>query len=221
MISHFEQPEVRRPKPVGHSCLLRIELDGPKPAIWRRLVVPTNANLGWLHAVFQISMGWTNSHLHLFQMGDKIIADPSFDEDRFEEEPESLDETKVRLGDLFTLTGETMIYRYDLGDSWHHLVTAEELPDIAATSGRKAICIEGERACPPEDCGGCDGYASLLEVLRDREHPEHKEKHEWLGRPFDPEHFLKSEINRWLGKLPWPRVTEAALRKTLMARFGE
>jgi len=26
-------------------------------------------------------------------------------------------------------------------------------------------CLEGERACPPEDCGGILGYKDLLEIL--------------------------------------------------------
>jgi Plasmid pRiA4b ORF-3-like protein len=45
---------------------LKVTLMGTKPVIWRRLLVPGNANLGWLHAVLQVAMGWTNSHLDHF-----------------------------------------------------------------------------------------------------------------------------------------------------------
>lgn len=40
------------------------------PPVWRRLEVPGNAHLGWLHAVLQVAVGWTNSHLHLFALKD-------------------------------------------------------------------------------------------------------------------------------------------------------
>jgi len=48
---------------------LKIALNLIKPAIWRRLSVPGNASLGWLHAALQLAMGWTNSHLHQFEVG--------------------------------------------------------------------------------------------------------------------------------------------------------
>jgi hypothetical protein len=41
---------------------------------------------------------------------------------------------------------------------------------------------------------------------------------EWLGGPFEAEAFDLEDINRWLGKLKWPRVTEAQLRKVIMGR---
>ena len=44
----------------GDFQILRIELEGIQPAIWRTLVVPKSANLGWVHAVIQVAMGWTN-----------------------------------------------------------------------------------------------------------------------------------------------------------------
>ena len=40
--------------------------------------------------------------------------------------------------------------------------------------------------------------AELLEVLKEREHPEHEEMVEWLGGEFDPEEFNLKEINRQL-----------------------
>ncbi len=41
---------------------------------------------------------------------------------------------------------------------------------------------------------------------------------EWLGRPFDPAAFDQAKVDSWSGKLKWPRVTEAQLRKVLMGR---
>ena len=85
---------------------------------------------------------------------------------------------------------------------------------------RRAVCFDGARACPPEDCAGVPGYADLLEALQNRKHPEHKAMKEWLGRPFEGEHFAAKDVNRWLAKLGWTGVTEAGLRKVLLARDG-
>lgn len=51
------------------------------------------------------------------------------------------------------------------------------------------MCIDGKRACPPDDCGGVWGYEHLLKVINDPEHEEHEEMPEWLGGKFDPEYF--------------------------------
>ena len=109
-------------------------------------------------------------------------------------------------------------YEYDFGDSWEHQITVEKIlpPDAAAAT--VALCLDGARACPPEDCGGVWGYTDLLKILKNRKHPEHGSMTEWLGRPFDAEAFDPAKANRWLRKLKWPCVTEAQLRKVLMAR---
>lgn len=83
---------------------------------------------------------------------------------------------------------------------------------------KRAHCFEGHRACPPEDCGSVPGYQELLAALRDPKHPEHRRLKQWLGRPYDPEAFSVEQANRFLAKLPWPKVTESALRKLLIAR---
>ena len=76
---------------------LKVSLEGIEPTIWRRLQVPGNASLGWLHAVVQVAMGWTNSHLHQFVVGKQIYSDPSFDLDEFEDEPRVLDEDATAI----------------------------------------------------------------------------------------------------------------------------
>ena len=77
--------------------------------------------------------------------------------------------------------GPLMRYTYDFGDDWYHTVVFEDYTESeAATSG--PICIGGANACPPEDCGGAEGYMQLLEALGDDTHPEHEEMTEWGGR---------------------------------------
>jgi len=195
---------------------LKIVLLGAKPPIWRRLQVPGDANLGWLHAVVQTAMGWTNSHLHHFLTQDARYADPGMNEDPFLDESPDRNENEFTLMQIAPEAGTRFGYEYDFGDSWEHEITVEKI--LPPGEGKTAQCMAGAGACPPEDCGGIWGYAELLKALKNPRHPEHKHMKEWLGGPLDPVAFDKEEINLWLGKLKWPRVTEAHLRNVLMGR---
>lgn len=94
------------------------------------------------------------------------------------------------LSDILPATGErfTFRYEYDFGDSWNHEVTFEGIHP-AKPQHEYPLCVKGERACPPEDCGGFLGYFEILEACRDPKHAEHKTVRKWLGGPFDPEKF--------------------------------
>ena len=215
MISQIQSTGGRASAPVYQ---LKVVLTGSKPAVWRRLQVPDNCNFGWLHAVLQVAMGWTNSHLHHFLTAEARYSDPRHHQDEgFGEKPDR-DETKTMLAQAAPAEGAQFGYEYDFGDSWEHEITVEKIlpPDAAVST--VALCLEGARACPPEDCGGVWGYDNLLKILKNRKHPEHKSMLEWLGRPFDAEAFDLAKTNAWLGKLKWPRVTEAQLGKVLMGR---
>ncbi len=58
---------------------LKITLRGTTPPVWRRILVPGDITLDQLHRVFQIVMGWTDSHLHQFHVGDVRYGDPTVD----------------------------------------------------------------------------------------------------------------------------------------------
>jgi hypothetical protein len=197
---------------------LEIALEGIVPPIWRRLQVPGSANLGWLHAVIQVAMGWTNSHLHQFKLDGKYYSDPRHHFAEYEGDPEILDERKFTLQQLAPRVKNTLGYEYDFGDSWEHELTVAKILPPDDDADTTALCLDGARACPPEDCGSTGGYTNLLKILKNRKHPEHKTMKGWLGRPFDAEAFDLAHTNLWLRKLKWPRVTEAQLRQVLMGR---
>lgn len=111
-------------------------------------------------------------------------------------------------------------YAYDFGDSWELEIRVEKIVPAEHSMPTTAVCMDGARACPPEDCGGAWGYADLLESLADPKHPEHRNMKKWLGRRFDPEAFDLGRINLSLRGLKWPSVTEAQLRKVLMSQDG-
>ena len=97
MIANIEATAGKAGAPIYH---LKVVLNGTKPPIWRRLQVPGNANLGWLHAVLQVAVGWTNSHLHQFKVGEHCYSDPRHHFTEFEGDPEILDERKFILQQL-------------------------------------------------------------------------------------------------------------------------
>jgi hypothetical protein len=55
---------------------LRIELLHIQPLIWRRLLVPSSISLPDLHLAIQGAMGWTDSHLHQFEIDGKSYGEP-------------------------------------------------------------------------------------------------------------------------------------------------
>ncbi|MCH1928474.1 plasmid pRiA4b ORF-3 family protein, partial [Shewanella sp. C31] len=63
-----------------------------------------------------------------------------------------------------------------------------------APNTRYPLCTAGERACPPEDVGGPEGYGTFLEALSDPKHPEHDEYQRWIGGSFDPERFDPAKV---------------------------
>jgi len=217
MISPIESTAGKAKAPTYH---LKIVLMDSNPPIWRRLQVPANANLGWLHAVLQLAMGWTNSHLHQFNVGGRCYSDPRQLSAEYQDEPEVLDESKSTLRQVVPDEGAQFGYEYDFGDSWTHAISVEKILPPDPPLATFALCLAGARACPPEDCGGVWGYADLLKILKNRKHPEHKSMKEWIGGSFDAECFEITQTNRWLRKLKWPRVTEAQLRNVLLARHG-
>jgi len=64
-------------------------------------------------------------------------------------------------------------------------------------SSRSALQENGPAT---EDCGGPHGFAELLDILRNPDHPEHKDRLDWLGDDFDPERLDLNEVNRKLSR---------------------
>ena len=177
----------RRPaQTLGLLDQFKITLLDIKPAIWRRIQVP-DCTLADLHEYIQAAFGWWNYHLHQFEIDGVSYGPPEPDGMDFGLEME--DESEVVLSTLLPKAKRKArwVYEYDFGDGWRHEVLFEGHPPLE--EGQKyPMCVEGERACPPEDCGGPWGYVDYLAALADPEHEQHEELLEWRG-PFDPEGF--------------------------------
>lgn len=174
----------------GDVFQLNVTLQGIKPPVWRRVLVDGASTLDQVHEVIQAAFGWWNYHLHEFEAGDARYGVPDEDYNpEYDFGPPTIDEGQVRL-DSIAGEGSKLDYTYDFGDDWRHRIVVEQV--LAADDGAPVTvpaCVDGRRACPPEDCGGPWGYEELLAILADASHPEHAERREWLGRPFDPAAF--------------------------------
>jgi len=171
---------------------LKITLKESRPPIWRRFQVRSDVTLAKLHRIIQEVMGWFDGHLHQFIVGRIYYGVPDPDD-----LSETRDERKVRLDQILSVPGRKIVYEYDFGDGWEHEIVLEKIlsPDPKTRYPR---CLDGARACPPEDCGGIYGYADFLEAIRNPEHEEHEEMLEWIGGEFDQEEFDLEAVNQSL-----------------------
>lgn len=185
--SRFRQPD--------DVFQLRVALVDIEPPIWRRLLVPQDVFLSRLHRILQATMGWKDHHLHQFLVGEVRFAEP---DDEYL--PGPIDYRNVALNQIAPRKGATCVYEYDFGDSWEHLIEVEE--ELPVESGTMPVpyCVDGQRACPPEDAGGPSGYERLLEALRDPSDEEHEHLRRWAGPRFEPEAFDVDAVNRRLAR---------------------
>jgi hypothetical protein len=184
------------PRPVSQTALqLRAQLNRVDPVVWRRLLVPGAVHLGKLDLMVQAAMGWTNSHLHCFRIG-KLSYGPV---DDLTDGVIDRDEKTLTVSEAFEVE-RRVVYEYDFGDSWEHDVVVEDRL-TSRLALKFAVCLDGQNACPPEDCGGARGYRSMLESLADASDDEHDSYLTWLGGPFDAAAFSLAEANAALQRV--------------------
>ena len=103
------------------------------------------------------------------------------------------------------LAGMRAQYEYDFGDGWEHDVELEAV-GLRVPSAKYPRCLAGERACPPEDCGGPPGYERLLEILANPAHEEYDEMLEWVGGQFDANAFAAERVRFDNPKVRWRKA---------------
>ena len=172
---------------------------GIEPPIWRRFLVPASVDLHQLHQILQVIMGWQNSHLHQFVLGADVYADPEMEPEG--EMGQMKDEHQFKLGEVLPREVTAITYEYDFGDRWKHLVLVEKIIFPDEPVEERLTCIEGERACPPEDCGGFHGYAEVLDIIFSPAHPDYEAMLDWTGKDFNPEIFNLQTVNARLKEL--------------------
>jgi len=179
---------------------LSITLDEIAPTIWRRFWIPGNRSLIALHHTIQAVMGWTDAHLHEFQIAGVRYATPDPDDN-----PDAVvvDERQTLLHKA--LNGISRFgYLYDFGDGWQHTLIVEDVQPLHDEDAAYAYIDAGARACPPEDAGGVTGYQGFLDQLA--KNPKSRQVREflrWAGEDFDPDRFDRHAANATLLRMAW------------------
>ncbi len=175
---------------------IKVTLLGTDPPVWRRLLVPAHLTLAQLHDVLQAAMGWEDSHLHEFCIGRERFGKPNPEDLLMGTQPVN-DERTAPLATVLGRIGAKAMYTYDFGDSWEHRIVLEKrLP--ADPKLTYPLCTGGQRACPPEDCGGIVGYYNLLDAIGDPNHDDHEDMLDWIGDDYDAEAFSLDDVNHAL-----------------------
>lgn len=172
---------------------LKILLKHSKPPIWRRILVKSEISFYELHFTIQLAMGWTNSHLYEFEIDEYIIGEPLDEPDEFDTN-EIIDSELIFLEEVVAQGTTRFDYNYDMGDFWQHTIEVEGVLPLKDDTYYPR-CIKGKGNCPPEDCGGIPGFIYFLEVLKNKNHPEHETMIEWTGGTYDPSKFDIEEVN--------------------------
>jgi hypothetical protein len=181
---------------------LKIKLQDIEPEIFRIVVVSSESSFYLLHHIIQEAMGWKNYHLYHFTAGNTNIGDLRLlltnGYDEMEMNP--VEGKDVMLEEYLTETGQRIGYVYDYGDHWEHQI---ELIGIGHDPQHLVLplLVNGKNACPPEDCGGIDGYTELKNILSDVRHEEYASMVEWAGAGFNPEKFNRKTAIKNLAKL--------------------
>jgi len=181
---------------LNEIATLRIELKDTNPLIWRQVEVPTSITLKVLYDIIQIGIGWFDYHLWEFSIAEQRYG-LAMDEDRGTEPRKQA--AKVRLRDVLKSKRTIIDYVYDFGDYWEHRITVTDVragnPEIAYPR-----YIGGERAGPPEDCGGIPGFYDLLAARNDPDDPDYAEAVEYLN-DYDPDVIEELPIKYALGRI--------------------
>ncbi|MGB0992371.1 MAG: plasmid pRiA4b ORF-3 family protein [Akkermansiaceae bacterium] len=166
------------------SYTVKVFLYEIEPQVWRRFTVPGNYSFAQLHESIQKAMGWNDEQAHQFRHGKgKRLTDViSNTQEEVAPGDSFQDEKSITLSEFIgrKKLPMRMMYRYDFFDDWTHEVVIEEKLDTEDAPKM----LGGERACPPEDCGGAFGYKECMEGFA-----------EWLDDDYDPEAFDPTKVN--------------------------
>jgi hypothetical protein len=182
-------------KPVPRVLCLRLVIAGTQPKVWRRLLVRETMWLSRLHDSIQIAFDWFDYQTHAFALDDLRFGNPVKRDDLIVE-----DDRDVTLADLNLAHRDRMAYDYQIGEGWHVDIRVEK----SAAPGKGVhypICVAGERAGPPEDCGGIEAFHDMLACLKEPESDLGREWLGWLGPDYDPAVCDLDKVNQALRKL--------------------
>ena len=83
------------------------------------------------------------------------------------------------------------MFEYDFGDGWEHDVWVKGIRQYEEGEPSKLLFVKGKGVCPPENCGGVEGYAYLLDLYqKKRKTAEEKAHLEFFGMKKLPNNMI-------------------------------
>ncbi len=195
MISLHEGKGARVKKAPERVLALRLTIAGGQPRIWRRLLVRESMWLSRLHDSIQVLFDWFDYQTHVFNLDDLRFGNPVKRDELMVE-----DDRDVTLADIDLATREHFTYVYHFGENWQVDIKVEKVGE-RAKGVTYPFCLTGERAGPPEDCGGLEAFHDMLACLKEPASDLGREWREWLGPDYNPEFCDVAKINSALKKL--------------------
>ena len=189
---------------------IKVTLD-VHPRIWRRVQIPSNITFRELALILNTAMGWEGYHLSVFRIGkneDCIFIENYPDDKELKKEYKAdgvLNSKKLKIDEYFA-EHKKFMYIYDFGDNWHHEILLEKVLDYYRNKYAQVVTYRGN--CPPEDCGGFDGYYQLM--YGDSEEAEKMRQYYEIIK------YDKAETNKWLKNL---RETEKMVEEMIRGRI--
>ena len=200
---------IPRRKSFKNVYQLKLVLRHTDPHVWRRILVPESYTFYDLHVAIQDVMGWLDYHLHHFEIfqnskkHDRVhIECPWFGLHEMDEDWLITSEASIK--EYLKKPSDKALYRYDYGDGWEMDIILEKI-HLRRKNKAYPVCLGGELAGPPEDCGGIPGYYECVkavntikniespQAVRDGEDDEMMSLLTWLG-DWDPDEFNPSKI---------------------------
>lgn len=174
---------------------LHLAVVGCNPPIWRRLIVRESMWLSRLHDAIQVAFDWFDYQTHAFNVDELRFGNPLKRDDFLIE-----DDRDVTLADLDLDHHARFGYGYHFAEGWQVEIRVEK-SGPSEKGAHYPACVAGERAGPPEDCGGVEAYHDMLACIKEPHTELGREWLEWLGPDYDSEACDLERINKALRKL--------------------
>lgn len=164
------------------------------PRIWRRFKISAEAMFVDLHEAIQDACGWKNCHLFQFKDAKgRVLAGLPDGPDDVTTPDAQINPIRKTLG---LRKGRSLIYVYDFGDYWIHDVKVVDT-ELTNSDRLARVLLAGERAFPPEDCGGLSGYRDCVKVSLERK--KDPQLRRWLEN-WEPEKFDLKATSRFFNQ---------------------
>ena len=158
--------------------IFKIVIENTHPPVWRRVMVPDRITFADLHQIIQVLFGWSDEHLHGFQIpSDSIIID----EEGMMRGNHYLE--RETLIDSFIRSYKWIRYTYDFGDDWRHKIQFEKTDETY--EGRFPVLLKAKGDNFTEDSGGIWNFEERENRVFDKENVE--QKLAVMEMPIDPE----------------------------------